>query len=144
MADATKSFLGTGWSFPPTFLRRLPGGAGVVMVSDDVDIKESLRILLSTGLGERIMVPDFGCNLWRQVFQSMTTTLQTEIAGLVRQAILDWEPRIDVLDVQVLPEAGIDGRLLISIDYVIRRTNARSNVVYPFYLQEGTLVPAAA
>jgi Bacteriophage baseplate protein W len=140
MAISDAAFLGTGWSFPPTFLR---GTASVVMVSGNADIQESLRVLLSTSLGERIMVPGYGCNLQRMVFQGITTTLQTEIAGLVRQAILDWEPRIDVLDVAVLPQATTGGRVLISIDYVILKTNTRSNLVYPFYFQEGTLVPAA-
>ena len=139
MADLLKTFLGTGWSFPPTFLRET---ASVVMTSDDRDIQESLRILFSTARGERIMLPGYGCDLWNMVFQSITTTLQTEIAERVRQAILNWEPRIEVIDVEVLPQATEDGLVLIQVDYLIRLTNTRSNLVYPFYLQEGTLVPA--
>jgi uncharacterized protein len=139
MSDPLSSFLGTGWSFPPTFLRKT---ASVVMSNDDRDIQESLRILFSTARGERILLPSYGCDLWGMVFQNMTTTLQTEIAERVRQAILNWEPRIEVLAVEVVPDASVDGRILVQVDYVIRLTNTRSNLVYPFYIQEGTLVPA--
>jgi phage baseplate assembly protein W len=135
-----RSFLGTGWSFPPTFLRET---ASVVMVSDDLDIQESLHILLSTSRGERILLPDYGCDLLRRVFQGMTTSLRTEIATRVRQAIVNWEPRVEVLEVQVLPDASVAGLLQISVGYRIRTTNTRSNLVYPFYFQEGTLVPAS-
>lgn len=140
MKGPEQSFLGTGWSFPPTFLRQT---ASVVTVSGEADIQESLHVLFSTARGERILLPDFGCDLWRMVFQGMTTTLQTEIAARVRQAILDWEPRIDVLDVEVVPDASVDGLVLILVEYVVRLTNARSNLVYPFYIREGTLVPAS-
>ena len=121
MADPLKSFLGTGWGFPPTFLRLT---ASVVMASDDRDIQESLRILFSTSRGERIMVPDYGCDLWGMVFQSVTTTLQTEIAERVRQAILNWEPRIEVISVEVQPDATADGVILVQVDYVIRLQGA--------------------
>jgi len=141
MAASDKSFLGTGWSFPPTFLRAIPG---VVTTSDNVNIHESLHILFSTWLGERLMVPLYGTTLWRRVFGSMTTTLQTEMAGDVRDAILQWEPRITVHDVIVEADATVGGLVVITVDYTIRTTNTRSNFVYPFYLQEGTLAPAAS
>jgi phage baseplate assembly protein W len=140
MPSAGAPFLGTGWSFPPTFSQRT---WSVVMVSGEDDIRESLRILFSTALGERIMVPEYGCDLSSMVFRSITTTLQTELEAGIRQAILSWEPRIDVLDVTVQRDATVDGLILVAVDYVIRRTNTRSNLVYPFYVREGTLVPAA-
>jgi phage baseplate assembly protein W len=133
-----KSFLGTGWSFPPTFSRATHG---VVMVSDDQDIHESLWILFSTSLGERIMLPQYGSQLWRMVFRSITTTLRTEMKGMVAQAILYWEPRITVEDITVTADDAIHGLLLIDVSYTIRKTNVRSNLVYPFYTQEMTIPP---
>lgn len=141
MATSDTSFLGTGWSFPPTFLRAT---LSVVTSSDDVNIHQSLHILFSTSLGERLMVPLYGTILWRRVFGSMTTTLQTEITADVRDAILHWEPRITVDDVTVEANATTGGLISITVDYTIRTTNTRSNFVYPFYLQEGTLAPAAS
>ena len=139
MADP--SFLGTGWAFPPTFSRL---DATVLMASDDADIQQSLRVLFGTAPGERTMLAEYGCSLWRMVFGSLTTTLATQIGDAVRMAVLQWEPRIDVAAVDVSPVAGTDGLVAVTVEYVIRRTNARSNLVYPFYVREGTLVPAAA
>ncbi|HEX2059902.1 MAG TPA: GPW/gp25 family protein [Thermoanaerobaculia bacterium] len=136
-----KTFLGTGWVFPPTFSRRT---GSVDTVGGDLDIHESLAILFSTSIGERVMLPTYGTDLWRLVFGTMTVTLQTEIGGAVRQAILMWEPRIDVLEVNVQADPSLGGTVLVEIDYVVRQTNSRSNFVYPFYLQEGTLAPLAS
>lgn len=136
MRDAEKAFLGTGWSFPPTF-SRLTYSVG--MVSDEPDIRESLWILFSTSLGERIMLPQYGSELWKMVFQNITTTLTTQLEDIVRTAILYWEPRIDVDDIEVEPDATVAGLVLITVYYTIRRTNARNNLVYPFYIQEGTI-----
>lgn len=130
------SILGTGWSFPPTFSRR---AASVVLVSDEEDVRQSLWVLFSTHLGERVMLPNYGTGLWPLVFGSLTTTLKTELANDVLNAVLYWEPRIDVDGITIEPEAGATGRVLLTIDYRIRRTNSRSNLVYPFYLEEGTL-----
>jgi uncharacterized protein len=141
MANPETAFLGTGWSFPPTFSRLC---ASVDMVSAETDVRESLIILFSTAWGERVMLPTYGCGLSGMIFQGVTTTLQTEIAASLRQAVLNWEPRIEVLDVRVQPDATIDGLVLVTLDYLIRQTNTRSNLVYPFYLREGTLVPVTA
>jgi phage baseplate assembly protein W len=139
MIDA-KSFLGIGWSFPPAFSRE---NYTVDTSSGNADIHQSLEVLFSTWIGERLMVPEYGTDLWRRVFETLTTTAQTVIAGSVRQSILMWEPRIDVLDVRVQADPTIGGTVLVEVDYVIRDTNARSNFVYPFYLEEGTLAPPA-
>ncbi|HVG43241.1 MAG TPA: GPW/gp25 family protein [Longimicrobium sp.] len=134
------SFLGTGWSFPPTFTR---AGHTVLTASDDADIKQSLRVLFGTAPGERIMLAEYGCSLWRLVFGALTATLITQIGDAVRMAVLRWEPRIDVDAVEVSAAPGSDGLVAVNVAYTIRTTNARSNLVYPFYLREGTLVPAA-
>ncbi|MEM1205428.1 MAG: GPW/gp25 family protein [Acidobacteriota bacterium] len=136
---AERAYLGTGWSFPPTFSRV---NSSVVMVSGDRDVYESLWIILSTSLGERVMLAEFGSQLWQMVFQAMTTTLANRLREIVRRAILTWEPRVDVDRVDVEREPTVDGLLMVTVEYTVRSTNSRSNLVYPFYLQEGS-VPQA-
>jgi phage baseplate assembly protein W len=131
------AFLGTGWSFPPTFSRTL---LGVEMVSGLADIRESLHILFSTAQGERVMLPDYGCDLWPMVFRGLTTTLTTQLKDMVEQAIVLWEPRIDVLSVSAVADPERDGLVNIGVEFTVRRTNTRSNFVYPFLLGEATLV----
>ncbi|HZE68838.1 MAG TPA: GPW/gp25 family protein [Pyrinomonadaceae bacterium] len=136
MENSESSFLGTGWSFPPTFSRQT---YSVDLVSDDQDIRESLWVLFCTATGERLMLPDYGSLLWKMVFQNITNTLMTQLADMVRQAVLYWEARIDVDDVAVQPDATVAGLVLITVNYTIRKTNARNNLVFPFYIQEGTI-----
>jgi phage baseplate assembly protein W len=135
MAD-TPSFLGTGWSFPPIFDNI---AKAVVMVRDEEDIQQSLAIILSTKLGERIMQPDFGCNLIDFVFGELDNSLLGEIEGEVTNALTQQEPRIDVDVIDINQDPNNLGLLLININYVVRSTNTRSNMVYPFYLNEATL-----
>ena len=140
MSDADAAFLGRGWSFPPTFER---GTASVAMVEGVADIRESLWILLSTSPGERIMVPEYGCALWDYVFATLDTTVATQIAGLVEEAIVRWEPRVDVHDVSVRAVEPATGRVSIEIDYTVRAINTRDNLVFPFHLSEAS-IPAIA
>jgi uncharacterized protein len=136
VADSEKSFLGTGWGFPPAFSRQ---ALGVDLVSGEEDIRQSLFILFSTSMGERIMVPTYGAELTDFVFEALTTTLLTELEGVVTKAILNWEPRIAVERVKARPREGSPGLVHIEVDYVIRATNTRSNYVYPFYTTEATI-----
>ena len=137
MAANPSSFLGTGWGFPPTFDRERKG---VVMVSDLDDICESLKILLHTRLGERVMQPRYGADLKDQLFEPMNAATITFVEDLIRTAILYHEPRIKVDTVRVTPEQNA-GILRIAIDYVVRTTNSRFNVVFPFFLEEGSAAP---
>ncbi len=130
-----KSFLGIGWSFPPEFSKK---SNRVKMISDEEDIRSSLEILLSTRLGERIMFPDYGCNLDELLFESLNRTLITYISELIRTAILYHEPRIDVDRIDITESDTLQGELFIKVDYTVRATNSRNNVVFPFYLEEGT------
>ncbi|MCL6350639.1 GPW/gp25 family protein [Pectobacterium polaris] len=130
------AFLGTGWAFPPSFNGP---NHNAVMSSDIQDIEQSLTILLSTTPGERPMVPDFGCRINQFVFEELTQTVLTQLESEIRYAILFFESRINVEDVHFLPEP-ISGKLLVQIDYSVITTNTRSNMVYPFYLNEGTLI----
>lgn len=132
--EINESFLGTGWSFPPSFDK---AARFVRMSSDEKDIAESLRILLSTRPGERIMLPDYGCALEALLFESVNLTLTTQITEIIRTSIIYYEPRIDLLNVTLSQENGLDGRIDISLDYRIRATNTRQNMVYPFYRIEG-------
>ncbi len=131
----TQSFLGTGWTFPPVFNNTTDA---VEMVSDEADIHQSLQILLSTRKGERIMVPDYGCNLDEMVFESMSTTFKTYIREMIRTAILFYEARIDLHSVTIDDSRDIEGVILIIIEYSVRTTNSRFNFVYPYYKKEGT------
>ena len=133
MAD-NNSFLGTGWSFPPTFNKE---SRGVLMTSDIEDINKSLEILFSTALGERLMQPKYGANLERFLFEPITETLKTYMKDLINDAILYHEARIKLLDLK-LEAFELEGRIDIKLEYMIKGTNSRYNYVYPYYLEEGT------
>ena len=133
---AKESFLGTGWAFPPSFST---GGAQVEMVSDAEDIHQSLRILLSTQPGERVMQELFGCDLGSVVFEELDQGLINTITRLVTDAILYHEPRIQLDRLDLTVSDAEAGRLLISIHYTIQGTNSRYNMVYPFYVNEATI-----
>jgi len=130
-------FLGRGWSFPPRFD---PAKGEITMVEREADIRESLRILFLTRKGERVMHPNYGCALHDLVFEPMNSQTAAAIDQTIRQAILFYEPRIDVLSVDVQTQNFLEGRLSIQLDYRIRATNTRQNVVFPFYIHEGTLL----
>ncbi len=125
-------FLGRGWSFPPAFDKAT---AGVEMRTGIADIQESLQIIFTTRLGERIMNPRFGCALDDNVFESMNTSRLSWIETQVRTAILYHEPRIDADRVQIEPDPT-EGRLLIVVSYRVRGANSRFNFVYPSYLND--------
>jgi phage baseplate assembly protein W len=131
-----KDFLGTGWSFPPAF----SPAEGVAMVSGREDIEQSLGILLSTTIGERVMEARFGCNLASYQFESMDSTFIGLLRDTVYDAILYHEARIRVESIRVTedlsPEA-LSGQVIIDVSYRIRATNSRYNYVYDFYLTEG-------
>ena len=129
------SFLGTGWSFPPVFDTQLKG---VKTSSDEQDIEESLKILLSTRLGERIMEPGYGCNLEDLLFSPLDLTLETFVKDQIETAILYHEPRIDPKKIDLSESNSLEGQLLILIEYTIRATNSRKNMVFPFYRGEGS------
>jgi phage baseplate assembly protein W len=127
------SFLGRGWSFPPTFSKQ---AGTVLLTADEEDIKKSLEILLSTAIGERFLQPTYGCNLDAFVFEPMNATIETSIRLTVRNAVLRFEPRIRLLAVRL--DSGLigEGRIDIVVEYDIITTNSRFNLVYPFYLNE--------
>lgn len=129
------AFLGRGWTFPPTFTK---SRGEVEMVSEENDIHQSIEIILSTRLGERIMNPKFGCNLDELLFTPIDLSLITYISGLVETAIVLYEPRVDLERVDINTDDQLEGVVNIELDYTIRTTNSRRNLVYPFYRGEGT------
>jgi uncharacterized protein len=129
------SFLGAGWSFPPAFAA---GGGDVHIVSGAEDIEQSLAILLSTRQGERVMQDDFGCELGQFLFGEVSQGLIGRVRSLIADAILQHEPRISLNSIDASENAATDGLLMIAIDYTVRATNSRYNMVYPFYLNEAT------
>ncbi len=133
--EQTNSFLGTGWSFPPQFNKTT---GEVSMTSDAEDIRKSLHILLTTRLGERIMLPGYGCDLEELLFRPLDLTLKTYVVERLRTAILYHEPRIEVKKIDISESDPLEGKLLVQLDYIIRSTNSRMNMVFPFYRKEGT------
>lgn len=132
------SFLGTGWSFPPTFSQ---GGADVETVTDAEDIQQSLQLLLATRPGERVLREDYGCDLHQFQFEEIDQSLTNGLSSLITDAILFHEPRIVLEDVEVGENEREPGRLDIRLTYTIASTNSRYNLVYPFYLNEATNPP---
>lgn len=131
-----KDFLGKGWSFPPSFSDE---SATVLMVESRVDIEQSLEILLSTSLGERIMQPEYGCNLADLQFEPINSSMLGYLRDLISNAILYHEPRIKLLGLSISDSNSIEainGKILIDISYQIRGTNSRFNYVYPFFINE--------
>lgn len=130
-----RPFLGRGWSFPPAFDL---SNAHVGMLEQEADIASSLEILLGTRQGERIMLPQYGCNLDELVFESLDTRMKTLMADKVESAILYNEPRIQLEKVQLDDSRELEGVVLIEIIYRVKATNSRFNFVYPYYKLEGT------
>jgi phage baseplate assembly protein W len=132
--DNDLSFLGTGWSFPPEFSPR--GKAR--MVSAEEDIRQSLRILLGTAPGERVMQPSFGCGLKNHVYEVINENTITVLKDVIQRAILFFEPRVTLESITADSSMAYEGLLEFHIFYTIISTNTRHNIVYPFYLREGS------
>ena len=133
--EQNKNFLGRGWSFPPTF----EASSGTVkMLEGEEDIRSSLEILLATTLGERVMLPGYGCNLEELLFENLNTTTKTIIADKIKTSILYHEPRIDAEKIKLDTLSELNGVVLIEVTYRVRSTNSRFNFVFPFYREEGT------
>ncbi len=132
-----EDFLGTGWSFPPTFDLN---ERAVKMVSDQEDIEQSLSILLNTNLGERILRSDYGCGISLLPFEPITVTFLTKIKRIIEKAILIHEPRITLDEIFFTNPREQEGMINIQIQYTIRAINSRLNFVYPFYIKEGTYI----
>jgi phage baseplate assembly protein W len=126
----TKEFLGKGWKFPV----KVDSSGRIALSLYEEDIREAIRIILLTGKGERVMRPDFGAGLHDFVFDTMSVTNIGTMQSAIQNALMEWEPRIELLSVNVEPDRGDIGTLLIDIDYRVRATNNQFNLVFPFYI----------
>jgi phage baseplate assembly protein W len=127
-----REFLGVGWKFP---LQVTPTGT-IAQAKYEQRIEESIYLILSTAKGERVMLPDFGCGIHELVFASNNTTTIALVVQKVREALVAFEPRIDVLDISAESAPDQLNLLLIRVNYRVRANNARGNLVYPFYIRE--------
>lgn len=128
-----QQFIGRGWSFP----LRIDAAGGVAMVSDDHNIQQAMRLVLGTAPGERPMRPAFGCRIHEHVFASADATTAGLIAHEVRISLKQWEPRIDVTEVDVGFDDDRPSIVYIDIAYRIKSTNDARNLVFPFYTIPG-------
>jgi phage baseplate assembly protein W len=125
-------FLGRGWAFPVAVDEQ----GGIVATGYQDAVRQSIWLILSTAPGERAMRPDFGAGLADLVFAPNSPATRGLVVSTVKAALVEWEPRIDVLDVAVTTDPARPTRLLVEVDYAVRATNSRFNLVYPFYLQQ--------
>jgi phage baseplate assembly protein W len=132
-------FVGAGWSFP----LRVNAKGGISLSRSDRGVEEAIRIILGTPIGERRMRPLFGCAIHDLTFASNDPSTHGLIRYHVQEALARWEPRINVVDIRVRGDDDDPTRLndpshvMIEIDYVLRATNERRNLVYPFYIIPG-------
>ena len=129
---SSQNFLGTGWDLALTVDEE---SKRVKMARDEESIRQSIWIILSTSPGERIMRPNFGSNLQDLAFRVNNAGLAGAAISAVRTALATWEPRITVLDVNAYSDSDSPNVLHIDINYQVRATNSRYNLVYPFYLE---------
>jgi phage baseplate assembly protein W len=129
MSDAS-DFVGRGISFP----MRVDQSGAIAMSSGPDGIDSSLRMVLTTAPGERLMRPAFGCKIWELLFEPINANTIGVMREAVREAVARWEPRVQLDDVRIEPQAGAFGKVLIHLDYRVRTTNDRRNLVYPFYV----------
>ncbi|MFB6244303.1 MAG: GPW/gp25 family protein [Halobaculum sp.] len=130
MATGNDDVTGTGWGFPV----RTDHKGDVSLSQGEQSIKDSIRIIVGTAKGERVMRPGFGCDIHDHVFDTIDGATRKLVEGSVEEALIEWEPRIDVADVTARRDPEEPSKLLIEISYVVRSTNSESNMVYPFYV----------
>jgi phage baseplate assembly protein W len=128
------AFLGRGWGFPVA----VGGGGGIRAAEHEESVRQAIWVILATAPGERPMRPDFGCGIHELVFSLNDSNTEGLLVEEVRQALIRWEPRIELVDVTVGAPPGEELVLTIRVEYRVRSTNNVFNLVYPFYLaQEG-------
>lgn len=132
--NSAKSFLGVGWAFPPCTAK----DGTTALAAYEKDVEEAIRIILGTNWGERVMRPEFGAGLNAFVFSPLNQTTMQRVQTRVNDSLVKWEPRIDVKQVKVTMDPSERSKMLIAITYRVRVTNTLNNLVYPFYLQEGS------
>ncbi|HWG95758.1 MAG TPA: GPW/gp25 family protein [Nitrospira sp.] len=128
-------FIGTGFRFPI----RINGRGGLSWSSGPERIQDSIWIIITTALGERVMRPRFGAGVSNFVLNSNSLVVRTQLSDAIKRALVEWEPRIELEAVRVDEVSEQASQVLIGIDYRLRETNELFNMVYPLYVQEGTI-----
>ncbi|MCT4604689.1 MAG: GPW/gp25 family protein [Marinisporobacter sp.] len=132
-----KEFLGRGWKFPI----KVDTSTGRIMTSSyEEDIKEAIEIILNTAKGERIMRNDFGSKIIDYIFEATDATTLNLLKREIKDAIFQWEPRVKDIEVNIQKDPTSGSKILIDISYIVRKTNNLFNMVYPFYINEGTKI----
>ncbi len=130
MTNDVSDFIGRGWTFPV----QLNARGGILLATGADEINASLRMIIGTAPGERVMRPAFGCRIWDLLYQSIDANTLGQIETATREAIEQWEPRIDLVEVNAIPDETTDGLVNVEVTYLMRPTNDRRNLVYPFYV----------
>ena len=128
----SSEFLGRGWKFPVNVEPR----GGMASSEYEEDVREAIGLILRTSRGERVMQPDFGCGIHEMTFSIINTATAGQVVEMVKEALILWEPRIEVIGIKASVDPADDGRMVIAIDYRVRATNSEFNLVYPFYIKE--------
>lgn len=131
----SKAFLGRGWKFP---VGVNPATGRIAMSEFEQDIRESIFIILSTAPGERVMRPDFGCGIHEMVFAPISRATLGQLESRVRDSLIKFEPRVEIVSLSFDTSQASNGKLDTELKFRVRETNHEFNLVFPFYLTEGT------
>jgi uncharacterized protein len=126
----TSEIVGRGWAFPP----RVGPQGGLALTTERNELVQSIQVILGTSTGQRVMRPTFGCRLHELMFAPNNSHTAAQARRYVEEALGMWEPRINVIQVEVGPDPLDTSRLLIAIEYEMKATHDRRSLVYPFYL----------
>ena len=136
MAD---DIIGTGWSFPPHFSKAADGGAGVIMHSGTEEIEDSLSVLFSTQLGNRLFRPDFGCSVEDFQFKAVDNATEIRVKRMIEDAVTEFEPRIVLRSLDLDLSELMEGKLRIDLRYSLKATYAKENIIYPYHFENDNL-----
>jgi phage baseplate assembly protein W len=129
-AEYDATFIGRGFYWP----LQVDHTGSIRMTDGAPDLDRSMAVILATAPGERVMRPEFGCKIWDLLFEPITANLLGLMAQVVREALAQWEPRVEIEDVQPVPDDNDATLIRIMVSYRVKATNDRRNLVYPFYV----------
>ncbi len=129
----SREFVGSGLHFP----LRVNSHGGLALTQGASEVEESIRIVLETSPGERVMRPDFGCRVWELVFAPRNAATEATMIEYVEDALAMWEPRIEVISVTLVDDPNYDDSVvLVNILYRVKRTHDERSIVFPFYIMD--------
>jgi phage baseplate assembly protein W len=124
-----RDYLGSGWAFPI----QVDAHGRIALAHQERDIEEAMRIILLTPKGQRVMRPEFGCQIHELIFSPNDATTAGLAAHYVEEALNMWEPRIRVQEVITAQDPDEPGRMLVTVLYEIKATHDKRSLVFPFY-----------